>query len=361
MAAEEKIKEIEDEIRRTPYNKATQKHIGVLKAKLARLRDNSDKRSGGRTGGFAVKKSGDATVVFVGYPSVGKSTLLNKLTNAESLVAAYAFTTIDVVPGAMDYKGAKIQIFDLPGVITGAHTDRGRGKEVLAVARAADLIVIVLDVFSPYKYSQIVKELYGMGIRLNQHPPDVRIKKKSRGGIRISTTVKLELDDETIVGMLGEYGIFNADVLIRENVSIEQLIDVIRKNCVYVPSLVVLNKMDLVGKEYLEGIKKNMPFIIPISAREGENLEYLKEKIFSKLDIIRIYLKPQGGKAETKNPLIVSKDSNVSMVCSRLHKDFRKRFKYARVWGKSAKFGGQKVGLNHILEDGDVVSIIKKR
>ena len=125
---EDAIKEVEAEIAKTQVNKHTEYHIGKLKAKIARLKDEQEKRratSGGGGGkGYSVKKSGNATVALVGFPSVGKSTLLNRLTGAESEVGAYDFTTIDVVPGIMEYNSAKIQILDLPGLIRDAS---GRG------------------------------------------------------------------------------------------------------------------------------------------------------------------------------------------------------------------------------------------
>src|SRR3970040_1105879 len=125
---EEQIRAVEDEIGRTQHNKHTQHHIGKLKAKLARLRDEVEKRlAKGKGAGisFAVRKSGNATVGLVGFPSTGKSTLLNALTAATSEVGAYDFTTIEIIPGLLEYKGAKIQILDMPGLIRGA--SRGRG------------------------------------------------------------------------------------------------------------------------------------------------------------------------------------------------------------------------------------------
>ena len=82
---DERIKEFEEELKKTKYNKKTQHHIGLVKAKIARLKEKSEqKKKGGKKGeGFSVRKSGDATVVLIGFPSVGKSTLLNKITNAE--------------------------------------------------------------------------------------------------------------------------------------------------------------------------------------------------------------------------------------------------------------------------------------
>ncbi|TLZ57234.1 MAG: GTP-binding protein, partial [Methanobacteriota archaeon] len=113
MTLEDQIKAVEDEIQKTPYNKATQHHIGKLKAKLARLKDDQETRrlkGGGGGPSYAVKKSGNATAGLVGFPSVGKSTLLNQITDADSAVAAYDFTTLDVIPGLLEHRGAKIQI-----------------------------------------------------------------------------------------------------------------------------------------------------------------------------------------------------------------------------------------------------------
>ena len=151
-----RIKEIEDEIRRTQKNKATEYHLGVLKAKIAQLRRQLYSSSGKKGVGFAVKKEGDATAVFIGYPSVGKSTLLNRLTNAKSEVGAYQFTTLTVVPGMLKYKGASIQLLDIPGIISGAHMGKGRGREILSVVRAADLLIIVLDAMDVKRLEDIV-------------------------------------------------------------------------------------------------------------------------------------------------------------------------------------------------------------
>lgn len=165
----EKIKAVEDEMARTQKNKATSFHLGQLKAKLAKLRrellTSAASGSGGGAGvGFDVARTGVASVGFVGFPSVGKSTLLSKLTGTESEVAEYEFTTLVTVPGVIRYKGAKIQMLDLPGIIDGAKDGRGRGKQVIAVARTCNLLFIILDVNKPLLHKQIIeKELEGVG------------------------------------------------------------------------------------------------------------------------------------------------------------------------------------------------------
>ena len=97
------------------------------------------KASGGGPG-FEVKKSGDASVALVGFPSVGKSSLISQLTEVESEVGNFAFTTLTCIPGLMEHRGAKIQILDLPGLIKGASDGKGRGKEILNVIRGADMV-----------------------------------------------------------------------------------------------------------------------------------------------------------------------------------------------------------------------------
>ena len=97
-----------------------------------------------------------------------------------------------------------------------------------------------------------------------------------------------------------------------------------------------------------------------ISADKVKNLEELKEAIYSNLRLMRVYLKPRLGETDFKEPMILRSYSTIGEVCDRIHKTVRSEFKYALVWGESAKFGGQKVGIDHILEDEDVVTIAKR-
>ena len=159
----DQIKSLKAEISATPHHKGTEHYIGRLRAKIARLEDQLFskrlKSGGGGGSGYAVGKSGDATVVLVGLPSVGKSTLLNQLTDAKSKTAHYPFTTLTVIPGMMSYRGAQIQMLDVPGLISGAAVGRGRGKEVLSVVRIADLILFLVDSENIDQAEVVIKEL----------------------------------------------------------------------------------------------------------------------------------------------------------------------------------------------------------
>ena len=357
MTIEEEVRAIQEEIDKTQKNKATEHHLGRLKAKMARLKDDLIKQAmskGGGAGGYSVKKSGDATVTLVGFPSVGKSTLINKLTDAHSEVGAYEFTTLDVIPGVMEYRDAKIQILDLPGLVKGAAAGRGKGREVISVIRACDLILLLIDVFNYQQLPVLEKELYDAGIRINQQPPDVTITRTVKGGVIVSSTVDLSIDPDTIKTILGEYKIHNALVNIREDVTSDQIIDVVRGNRMYIPALLVINKIDLADRKHMA----HMPEAIEISADLDVNLDVLRESIYDALGFINIYLKPQGEQADLEEPLIMREGCTVGDICDRLHKDFRRKFRYARVWGDSAKHAGQRVGLDHGLLDGDIVTLI---
>jgi len=362
---EEQIKELEDQISNTKYNKATEAHIGKLKAKIARLTAEDEKRrsSKGPTKGFYVKKAGDATVALVGFPSVGKSTILNQLTGAKSEVGAYHFTTLDIVPGVLEYNHAKIQILDMPGLIKDASRGKGRGREVIAAARASDVILLVVDVFNP-KMDVLLKELYNAAIRLDQVRPDVVISGSSQGGVLVKPTVKLtKIDAETIKDMAVAYGHINATIVVREDINVEQMLDILAGNRVYIKSVIAINKVDLAKPGELETAMSLYPDQkkVPISAATGYGIEDLKQTLYDTIEMIRIYLKPQGKEADMVEPLIVKKGNTVGDVCEVIHRDFRNNFRYAMVWGRSAKFPGQTVGMDHVVEDEDILTIIVKR
>ena len=339
-----KIKELETEYARTQKNKATEFHLGLLKAKLSKLKrellEQGSRGKGGGGGGergFEVSKSGDTRVGLVGFPSVGKSTLLTKLTGTFSLAAGYEFTTLTAIPGTMHYRGAKIQILDLPGIIEGAKDGKGRGRQVLAAALTCNVILIVLDVAKSLTHKLIIeKELHGFGIRLNQSPPDIIFKKKDKGPINFQAMVpQSTLTAALVFSICKEYKITSADVFCKCDATIDQLIDVIEGNRRYIPAIYVLNKIDQLTIEELDIIDQ-LPHHVPICAAHEWNLEELMETIWDYTKMIRIYTKPKGQVPDYSAPVVLHDTSpTVEDFCDRLHKTLMTQFKYAWVWGSS--------------------------
>jgi hypothetical protein len=360
----QKIADIEAEMARTQKNKATSKHLGQLKAKLAKLKQEvltGSKGGGGGGEGFDVTKSGDTRVGLVGFPSVGKSTLLTKLTGTASEAAAYEFTTLTCIPGVLQYKGAKIQGWDLPGIMEGCKDGKGRGRQVIGTARTCNVILIVLDAMKPLTHKRKIEhELHGFGIRLNQEPPHIVFRKKDKGGLNYQTKDK-SLDHDTVKAVLNEYKIHNADINVRcDKVTVDMLIDVIEGNRIYMPCLYVLNKIDGISLEELDLLDK-CPHYVPISAAKEWNFDELLEKVWDYCSMIRIYTKPKGQIPDYTAPVIMhNKSPTIKTFCNRLHKSIMSQFKYAWVWGRSVKHQPQKVGKDHKLLDEDVVQIVKR-
>ncbi len=365
MGLPEKIKRIEEDLHRTQVNKKTEHHVGLLRAKLSKLKaeqEEQQSRHVGSTIGYDVKKSGDATVALIGLPSVGKSTLLNRLTNAKSKVASYQFTTLEVVPGIMEYKGARIQILDLPGIIQGASGGKGLGRRVLAVARNADLLLFIVDVFQPEGRAVLERELRAIGIRVDDRPPDVLVEALSAGGISVSAQVRLtKMSEQLVKDILRIYDVNSARVVIREDIDDGQLVDVLMGNRSYIPSLTVMNKIDLVNAGFTNELTKKLPYkFLPISAEANVNLGALREEIYGRLDFVRIYMKRRSGNIDYDEPMIVKNGSTVLEVCNKVHREMKDDFRYALVWGRSVKFGGQRVGIGHRLMDEDVLTIVTR-
>jgi len=356
MGIDDRIQDLEEKLDKTPRNKATEKERGRLKSQIAQLKEEKQKKqkSTGDTSGYAVEKRGDATVALVGFPSVGKSTLLNNITNAEAETGAYEFTTLDVNPGMMEHKGAKIQILDVPGLIGGAARGKGDGQQVLSVVRNAELILVVLDP-EEMREDQILQEVYNAGIRMNKKPPNMKIEKKGKGGINISQTVDLDIEEDTIEQLMQQNGYVNAEVIIREKLDLDQFIDGLMSNRKYLPGIKVVNKEDLISADERESFEEEYDLLI--SATKEKNLDDLKDLIFERLGLIRVYMKEKGEDPDKEEPLILFEGSTVEDALEDLPGDMKRRFKNARVTGSSAKFPNQKVVENHELEDEDILEL----
>ncbi|PWA65284.1 GTP1/OBG, conserved site-containing protein [Artemisia annua] len=343
MGIIEKIKEIEAEMARTQKDKATEYHLGQLKAKIAKLRTQllePPKGSSGSGEGFEVTKYGHGRVALIGFPRVGKSTLLTMLTGTQSEAAAYEFTTLTCIPGIIHYNGTKIQLLDLPGIIEGASEGKGHGRQVIAVSKSSDIVLMVLDASKSEGHRQILtKELEAVGLRLNKKPPQIYFKKKKK------------------------LGIHNAELLFREDATVDDLIDVIEGNRKYMKCIYVYNKIDVVGIDDVDKLARQ-PNSIVISCNLKLNLDRLLAKMWEAMGLVRVYTKPQGQQPDFGDPVVLSTDRggcSVEDFCNQIHRSLVKEVKYVLVWGSSARHSPQHCGLSHVLQDEDVVQIVKKR
>lgn len=268
----------------------------------------------------------------------------------------------------LQYNGANIQLLDVPGLIEGAAHGRGGGQEVLSVVRAADLVVFVLSVFEIEQYDKLKQELYNNKIRLDQGRPSVKITKKGKGGIRVTSSVDMEMSENVVKEVLREQGYINADVTIREQLDIDRLVDGVMDNREYLPSIVSVNKVDLIEPDYIETVKDDLrdhdidpEEAIFISAEEEKGLESLKDHIWEALGLMRIYMDKPGRGVDYDEPLVLSRGSTIEDACHNIGGDMKERFRFARVSGPSAKHDEQQVGMGHELADEDVLRLIVRK
>jgi len=260
-------------------------------------------------------------------------------------------------------------LLDLPGIIEGAAQGKGRGRQVIAVAKSSDLIIIMLDAGKEGEKNHraiLEGELEAVGIRLNRKPPQIYFKRQKTGGIKFSSMVTLtRLGPDpaaTVEAILREYRLHNCDVLFREDASSDDLIDVIEGNRKYAACLYVWNKVDTVSIEDCDRLARE-PHSIVCGAGVGLNLDRLVEKIWEYLSLTRVYTKRRGEAPDFAEPVVLTAGRHgvsVESLCTQIHRSLVADFKYAIVWGASTKHSPQHVGLAHMLEDEDVVQIMKK-
>ncbi|WP_461863930.1 OBG GTPase family GTP-binding protein [Thermococcus sp.] len=361
----EKIRALEKMYATVPKHKGTEKLRLQIKRKLSELRKELEKQQAQKKGGgysFSVRKEGAAQIVLVGFPNVGKSSLLTKLTNADVDIANYPFTTVEPIPGMMNHKDVQIQLVEVPGLVEGAALGKGMGTQLLSVIRNADAIAIVVDLSQdPLRQMEVLlREFERAGIKINKRKPKIEIKRMPSGGIIINGQENIKGEIGEIMRMLREERIHSAEITVKEPVTLEDFSDALDDSLVWRRAIIIANKGDAPGSrasyEKLVEAYGDRFRIIPVSARIGANLEEVKDALYELAGIIRVFTKSPG-EEPAYPPIPMKKGSTVLDVAKKVHKEFAKNFKYAKVWGKSVKFPGQRVGADHVLEDGDIVEI----
>jgi uncharacterized protein len=340
-----KIAGLEEMLRTAPSHKGAEQLRSQLKQRLTKFRAQLDKTrqaaKGSRVSHLLVKREGAGQVALVSLTNAGKSSLICALTNAKPQVADYEFTTSRPEVGIMDFEGIQIQLIEIPA-ITKDFAYRGDGPTYFSVIRNTDLVVFLIDSTKDgLEQMEILENEFDKAqIKLNAEKPKVKIKKQGTGGIEFLGKRYFGFTTKDATKLLQEHGYHNAIVTAHEPINIEDFTDVLNESLVYMPLLVINTKGDI-GRR-------------GISVKTGKGLDDLKEKIFHSLNLIKSFTKSPG-KSKDNPPVALDRGSCVKDLASVIHKDFVNRFRFARVWGKGAKHDGQKVGLEHPLEDNDVV------
>ncbi len=302
---EEKIEALEAMLAIMPKHKGTDHLRAELRRRIAKHQEESQRRpSGGKKGSsYNIRREGAGQIALVGLPNAGKSQLVSALTVAAIEVADYPFTTKTPAPGMMEFENIKIQLVDMPPL-----TDREAKPWLSHLLRNADVLLVMIDLGEDplMQMDAILAELEGMKVKL----------------------MGMEAKDEFLIGVA------------------------LKK------ALIVGNKNDLsnAGENY-ELLKSSygdkLP-VVSVSAQKGTGLEEMKRTVYNMLDIIRVYTKSPGAKADLNEPVILKTGSTVEDAAASVHKDFLRKLKYAQVWG-SGKFDGQRVSRGYVLEEGDVI------
>ncbi len=365
---EEKIRALEEFISAVPKHKGTENLLLWARRRLAELREELEAQRRRRKGGggprIFVEKAGAGQVVLLGPPNSGKSSILARLTNAKPEIAPYPFTTQLPVPGMLQYEDIQFQLVDTPPLLLD-QPESPVNNRVVGLARNANALMIVVGLDDPDPAGtlrRLLELLEDRGVVVTKTRGMVRIRKdRSVNGIKVVGRGRMVgFTEDDLRRFLAQYRIYNAVVEIEGDVTLDDVEDAVFTTRVYKPAVIVLNKADLPGAAArAEEARRAAPSDVPVvvaSAATGRGLEGIGGLLFRLLGIIRVYTK-QPNKEPDPDPLILEEGSTVLDAARRIHKDLARRFRYAKIWGPSAKYPGQRVGGDHVLMDGDVVEI----
>ncbi len=351
-----------------PKHKGTAKLCAHVRRLMSQLRDEIERRKRVRRGGGAPsyypEKSGAAQVVILGPTNVGRSSLLRAVTNAEPEVAPYPFTTRRPVPGMLQYEDVQIQLVEAPPIVEGASEGRGDGYRILSLARNGDGLILMIDLADDpiEQYRMISTELEKARI-LTVKPRGEVIIERRRYGSDIQFIWEGSLEGCTagdVVELLKSYGIRSAVIRIRGVATLDDVEDAIYGASVYRPTLVIANKADVgVDPKTLRELRElvsPLELMVTSTQRGGGLSEKLGSKLFRLLNLIRVYTKEPGEKPSPR-PFVVRRGATIGDLARMIHSDLHRGFRYARLWGPSARFPGERVGPDRQLEDGDIVEI----
>jgi ribosome-interacting GTPase 1 len=305
---EDKIKYLDEMMGTIPKHKGTDHLRADLRKKLSKLKSaaTSKKTSKKQVSPYHINKEGAGQIIIIVTTNVGKSSLIANQTNADPDVSDVPFTTWTPMPGMMMIDNIQVQVIDTPPI-----GEEYIDPEFLNLIRRVDLLLIMID--------------------LHAHP------------VQQLEFVYQKLQENRI-----------APKYLEGQIEVEGFL-------LHVPTLVVVNKFD--DEEYEEHYQifkellgQDYP-MVPVSVKTGHNIDTLKNMIFEKLGVIRVYSKAPGKEVDRSSPFVVENGIKLDDFAGKVHKDFQEKLKSAKIWGTSADFPGQMVSRDHILEDEDVVEL----
>ena len=364
---QEKIRLMQEFLALVPKHKGTEKLCAQVKTQISELKGEIEKKRQVRKGtapSYFIEKAGAAQIVILGLTNVGRSSFLRAITKAEPEVGDYPFTTRNPVPGMLLFKDIQFQMIEAPAIIEGASSGKGDGFKIMSLVRNADGLVVMVDLTNEptEQYLSVARELEQSRIMVTEPKGDVEIQRRGAGSdIQFIWEGEFQgCTTEDVIGILKEYKIRSAIVRVKGLVTMEIVEDSVFGNAVYRPTFVVANKADVeLDSTIVWNLKQvaNPLEVIPISAHASNYLaELIGSKLFELLQVRRIYTK-EPGKEHSRIPIVSKGPITVKGMARMIHSDFYKKFKYAKIWGSSAKFPAERVGLERELYAGDVVEL----
>jgi len=299
-----------------------------------------------------------------GPTNAGRSSLLSKLTNAQTPVTTYEYTTQRPTPGMLQFEDVQFQLVELPAPQIGPEGSFEVQSEAADLIRAADGLMLIVDL-SQNPLNQLKSLIAGLeNVRVSTLRTSSRVeivREKATGEIRIATAgIQEPPPIEQVRTLLHSYGIRNALVRIYGEVSMDDIEDAILENvAVYKPTVVVGNKTDLAlaekaSRELVAGTQ--LPVAL-ISCLTSQGIPSIGQMLFRTLDIIRVYTKEPSETKPSEHPFVVRAGTTVRDLARNIHTDLAEKYRYSRIWGPSSKFPGERVGPEHVLGDQDIVEI----
>ncbi|MEM0321449.1 MAG: TGS domain-containing protein [Thermoprotei archaeon] len=354
---EEKLERLQEFLSAIPDHKGTEKLRKQIRHQIAVLRDELESERSRRKGSglsLLVKREGALQAVLVGAVGCGKTAIFLRLTGVT--ISGGGFMEVkQPTPGVVRFEDVPIQLVDTPPLYLGSLR---QPSLTLASARNADLLIPVFDGSKPIRDQLTTLEnfLDECRIRLRVKKGQVRVEKTASGGIRIMTTGSPRCTPDDVSRYLVEMGVRNAVVVINGPADMDD-VEAALLGYVFKPSVALVTRRASVASGELDLIRSVLPSSPVVCELQHNFADAFPREIYAVSGFIRVYTKPVTQKERSEKPIFFKAGSTIRDVVNTIHSSLLATFEYARVWGSSVRYQGAKVGLDHVLADGDTVEV----